>query len=207
MAGDRPVTHRAGLDTRRVVAAAAALIDAEGIDALTLTALAERLNVRVPSLYNHIAGLEGLRRELALIAMRGLAEALGRAAMGLSGEAALTAVAVAYRAYGRAHPGLYTLLQYVAPASDEEVQAAAFASVEVLLAVLAGYGLEGEPAIHAIRALRSALHGFVLLEMSGAFALGVDVGVSFAGMLALFARGLRVESDDHLEYNAHEKRS
>lgn len=172
--------------------AAAALIDAEGIDALTLTALAERLNVRVPSLYNHVAGLDGLRRELALLAMRGMAETLGRAAMGLSGEAALTAVGVAYRAYGRAHPGLYALLQYVAPATDEEVRAAAFASVEVLLAVLAGYGLEGERAIHAIRALRSALHGFVLLEMTGAFALDVDVGVSFARMLTLLARGLPI---------------
>ncbi|MGH2484993.1 MAG: TetR/AcrR family transcriptional regulator [Ktedonobacterales bacterium] len=197
MAGDRPPAHRAGLDTRRVVVAAAALIDAEGIDALTLTALAERLRVRAPSLYNHIAGLDGLRRELALLALRGLAEALGRAAMGLSGETALTAVAVAYRAYAHAHPGLYTLLQYVAPTADEEVRAAAFASVEVLLAVLAGYGLAGDPAIHAIRALRSALHGFVLLEMSGAFALDVDVSVSFARMLALFTRCLPAECDDH----------
>lgn len=185
------MAHRAGLDTRRVVAAAAALIDAEGVDALTLTALAERLNVRAPSLYNHIAGLEGLRRELALMAMRDLGRTLGHAVMGRSGEAALIAAGNAYRAYAHAHPGLYALLQYVAPSADEEVQAAAYASVEVLLAVLAGYGLEGEPAIHAIRALRSALHGFVLLEMSGAFALDVEVGASFARMLALFTRGLR----------------
>jgi AcrR family transcriptional regulator len=174
-----------------VVAAAAALIDAEGVDALTLTALAERLHVRVPSLYNHIAGLEGLRRELALLAMRDLARTLGRTVMGLAGEAALIAAGNAYRAYAHAHPGLYTLLQYVAPTADEEAQTAAFASVEVLLAVLAGYGLEGERAIHAIRALRSALHGFVLLEMSGAFALDVEVGVSFAQMLTMLARGLR----------------
>ena len=184
------MAHRAGLDTRRVVDAAADLIDAEGLEALSLTALAARLNVRLPSLYNHVAGLEGLRRALAMRAMRGLAEALGRAAQGRSGEDAIIAVGNAYRAYGKAHPGLYAMLQYVSPASDEEVRAAAYAPVEVLLAVLAGYGLKGEPAIHIIRALRSALHGFVQLETSGAFALDVTVDESFTRMLSLLVRGI-----------------
>lgn len=184
------MAHRAGLDTRRVVNAAADLIDAEGIEALSLTALAERLNVRLPSLYNHVSGLEGLRRELAIRAMRGLAEALGRAAMGKSGETALTAVGNAYRAYGKAHPGLYAMLQYVSAPTDDEVRAAALAPLEVLFAVLSAYGLQEEPAIHVIRTLRSALHGFVLLETSGAFALGVDIDESFARMISLFSHSL-----------------
>lgn len=187
------MAHRAGLDTRRVVEAAADLINAEGVGALSLTTLAERLNVRLPSLYNHVSGLDGLRRELVIRAMRGLTETLGRAAMGKSGEAALLAAGAAYRAYGKAHPGLYALVQYVSDQDDDELRAAAFAPVEVLLAVLAGYGLEGVPAIHAIRALRSALHGFVLLETSGSFALGEDIDESFARMLELLARGLRQE--------------
>lgn len=185
------MAHRAGLDTQQVVDAAARLIDADGADALTLSALAERLNVRLPSLYNHIAGLDGLRRDLAMRSFRGLAEALGRAAMGRSGGAAVRAVGNAYREYARAHPGLYAMLQYVSTAPDEELQAAASAPLEVLMAVLAGYGLEGDPAIHAIRALRSALHGFVLLETSGAFAMRVDVGESFERLLALLVNGLR----------------
>lgn len=185
------MAHRAGLDTRRVVEAAAQLVDTEGADALTLATLAERLQVRIPSLYNHIAGLDGLRRELALLALRGLAEALGRAAMGKSGEAAIFAVGNAYRSYAKAHPGLYALLQRVPPNADDEIRAASFAPVEVVLAVLAGYGLEGEEAIHATRGLRSALHGFVMLEMVGGFGLDVSTDESFARLLALLARGLR----------------
>ena len=38
----------------------------DGIDAVTLASVAAALGVRSPSLYNHIAGLDGLRRELAL---------------------------------------------------------------------------------------------------------------------------------------------
>jgi AcrR family transcriptional regulator len=185
------MAHRAGLDTRRVVAAAAELVDAEGVDALTLAALAARLHVRIPSLYNHVAGLDGLRRELALLALRGLAEALGRAAMGKSGEAAIFALGDAYRGYATSHPGLYAVLQRVQPNADDELRAVSFAPVEVVLAVLAGYGLEGDEAIHATRALRSALHGFVMLETMGSFGLDVSVDESFARLLALLARGLR----------------
>src|SRR5215472_13481724 len=57
---------RAGLDTATVVRAAAELADASGLDSLTLAGLAEHLGVRVPSLYNHVEGLPGLRRSLAL---------------------------------------------------------------------------------------------------------------------------------------------
>lgn len=185
------MSHRAGLDTRRVVDAAAELIDTEGADALTLAALAERLHVRIPSLYNHVAGLDSLRRELALLAMRGLAAALGRAVMGKSGEPAIFALGDAYRAYARAHPGLYAMLQRVPPNADDELRAVSFAPVEVALAVLAGFGLEGESAIHATRALRSALHGFVMLELTGGFGLDISIDESFFRLLAMFARGLR----------------
>jgi AcrR family transcriptional regulator len=185
------MAHRAGLDTQRVVAAAAELVDSAGVDALTLAALAERLHVRIPSLYNHITGLDGLRRELALLAMRGLADALGRATIGKSGDAAIFALGNAYRGYATSHPGLYAMLQRVPPNADDEIRAVSFAPVEVTLAVLAGFGLEGDEAIHATRALRSALHGFVLLETAGGFALNVSVDESFVRLLAMLARGLR----------------
>ena len=52
---------RAGLSTASVIEAAADLADEIGYDALTLTALATRLGVAVPSLYKHVSGLEALR--------------------------------------------------------------------------------------------------------------------------------------------------
>ena len=59
---------RRGLDRAAVVEAAAALADEVGLDGLTLAGVAERLGVRSPSLFNHLPnGLEGLRRELALL--------------------------------------------------------------------------------------------------------------------------------------------
>jgi hypothetical protein len=60
----------------------------------------------------------------------------------------------------------------------------------VLLAILRGYGLEGDDAIHAARAVRSALHGFVALEAGGGFGIPVELDESFDRMVAALARGL-----------------
>jgi len=71
-----------GIDRERVVAVAAELADEVGLDQLTLAQVAARLGVRLPSLYNHVEGLPGLRRELALRGLRQLLERLGGAAIG-----------------------------------------------------------------------------------------------------------------------------
>ena len=60
------------LNKEIVVAAAAELANRRSTADLTLTELAAVLNVRVPSLYNHIAGLDGMRRDLALFGLRDL---------------------------------------------------------------------------------------------------------------------------------------
>ena len=57
------MARRTGLDTPTVVAAAA-LVNREGVAALSLKRLADELGVQTPSLYNHGDGLPGLEREL-----------------------------------------------------------------------------------------------------------------------------------------------
>ena len=63
--------------------------------------------------------------------------------------------------------------------------------MNVLVAVLDGYGLTGDDAIHATRAVRSALHGFAVLETGGGFGIKLDLDESFERMVDLLDRGLR----------------
>jgi hypothetical protein len=58
--------------------------------------------------------------------------------------------------------------------------------------VLRGYGIEGEDALHATRMIRAALHGFVLLEAVGGFALDLSVDESFTRLIATLDRGLQL---------------
>ena len=181
---------RAGLDTERVVDAAARIADADGLRALTLARVAGGLGIRPPSLYNHFEGRGGLVRALAVRGVRELTAAMRDAAVGRSGTDALIATARAYRAYAHAHPGLYAA-GVAAPATDDaEHRAAAQESVDVVFAVLRSWNLEGDDAVHAARAFRSAVHGFVALEAAGGFAIPVDLDESFERLVATLAGGL-----------------
>ncbi len=186
------MTGRKGLTRERVVAAATAVVDSEGVAALTLTRVAENLDVRPPSLYNHVEGLERLRRDVALWAVEDLGDRMGRAAMGRAGRAALHAIAAEFRAYAAVHRGLYELTAQARP-DDEEFAAASMRSVEPVLAILRGYDIDGDDAIHAARMLRAALHGFVALEGIGGFGLDVDVDESFSWLVDRLAATLDAE--------------
>lgn len=186
---------RRGLDPARVVAAACELADAEGIEAVTLARVAAALEVRTPSLYNHVDGLDALRRGIALQAIAELTQALRDAAVGRSGEDALRAIARAQRAYALAHPGRYAASAVSPPADDAAWQAAAFEGVAVIAAALRGFDLSDEDAIHAIRGLRAAVHGFAALELSGGFGMPVDVDTSFERLIDTLAAGLAMR--DH----------
>lgn len=181
---------RAGLSTATVVEEAARVSDEEGYARLTLAAVAKRLGVTVPSLYKHVAGLDGLRGRLHVLASQEFAEALGRAVLGRSKSDALRAMAHAYRDYARRHPGRYAALQRAAAPDDAEGRAAAWAVVEVITAVLRGFDLPEEATIDAIRAMRSALHGFVALEADGGFGLPEDVDHSFGVLVEMLVRAL-----------------
>jgi AcrR family transcriptional regulator len=178
------------LDQAAVVAAAATLADEQGLEELTLVALAARLGVQTSTLHHHVAGLPGLRRALALMSLRELTHRLERAAMGKAGEPALLALAHAYRAFAHEHPGLYAAAQRAPEPTDVEWYAAYEEQIGVFLAVLAGYDLEGEDALHATRGVHSLLHGFVALEAGGGFVMPLDRDESFYRLMHLFATGL-----------------
>jgi AcrR family transcriptional regulator len=181
---------RAGLDVATVVAQAAALADADGLERLTLARLAARLGVRAPSLYAHVGGLGDLRARLRAEGARALHETLARAAAGRAGGDALRAVADAYRAFAHAHPGLYAALQRAPDPGDEAVAAAAVGVVEVMVAVMRGYGLHDDNAIHGVRIVRSALHGFVALEAEGGFGMPLSLEETWGRLVASLDRGL-----------------
>jgi AcrR family transcriptional regulator len=186
---------KAGLDKAIVVQAAARLVNTEGAQALNLNRLAQELGVRTPSLYNHVRGMPGLLRELALLNTRLLGDRLAKAAIGRSGPQALWRIAQAYREFINENTGLYLLsLRSSGRQSpvDQELQAAEANVVETCLAVLASFGLEGDDGLHALRGLRSIVHGFATLEAAGGFGLPLDCDESFRRLVDLFIAGLNL---------------
>jgi AcrR family transcriptional regulator len=180
---------RAGLSPDAVVAEAARLVDEVGTDRLTLAALAKRFGVALPSLYKHIQGLDDLHGRLAVRVAREVGDAMRRAATGKAKADAVRAIAAAYRGYAQRHPGCYGYVLRPRP-DDAEHQAAAGEILDVLNEVFAGYGITGEDAVDAARFLRSALHGFVSLEVGGGFGMPRSVDRSFERVVDALDHGL-----------------
>ncbi len=181
---------RAGLTPDIVVTAAADLADEVGWSAVTLAELATRLGVRQPSLYKHVDGWDGVRREVAILSRRELAEVLARSAVGRSREDALTSLAFAYRAWAKAHPGRHAATVRAPAPGDSTDHDASSAVVSVALDVLAGFGLAGADAVDAARTVRAALYGFVVIEQGNGFGLPVDVERSYDKLVAALCRAL-----------------
>src|SRR5215510_14332913 len=111
-----------GISRGMVVEVAAELADVHGLEQLTLAQVAARLGVRLPSLYNHVAGLPGLYHELSLLAGRELLERISRAAIGKASDSAVIAVGQAFRCYILEHPGRYMATVRAPAADDTEMQ-------------------------------------------------------------------------------------
>ncbi|MGW2290188.1 TetR/AcrR family transcriptional regulator [Streptomyces phaeochromogenes] len=159
---------RVGLTTERLTRAGAELADEVGFEQVTVSALARRFDVKVASLYSHVKNSHDLKTRIALLALEELADRVAAALAGRAGRDALAAFADAYRDYAREHPGRYDAARL---RLDPETAAASAAvrHSQMTRAILRGYDLTEPDQTHAVRMLGSVFHGYVSLEMAGAF--------------------------------------
>ncbi|MFN2316736.1 MAG: TetR-like C-terminal domain-containing protein [Gemmatimonadales bacterium] len=183
--------RRVGLTQQAVVAAAARIADEDGLEAVSMAAVAERLGVRSPSLYAHVDGLAGLHRRLTILAATALADELRASRHRRHGAVALQALANAYRAFASNHPGWYAAAQQaVPPGKDDALYRTLAESVLPVMETLAEMGVPPADLLHQTRAVRSALHGFVTLERGNSFGMSVDFDESFQRLVELVTRGV-----------------
>lgn len=176
---------RAGLSQDAVVTLGLSVVDdggPTGFADLTLSAVAARAGVAVPSLYKHVKGLVGLRRGVARVCVDQLTEVVDHAAAGLTSTDALWAMAESTRAFAAAYPGRYYATQGESWANDPDatdVRDAGARTVAVIAAGVTAIGVPPEHTVDAVRAFRSLVHGFVVLELEGGFGMPEDVSASF----------------------------
>ncbi|MGW3289073.1 TetR/AcrR family transcriptional regulator [Streptomyces sp. NPDC001002] len=183
---------RAGLDAATITVAAAELADEIGFTELTMNRLAERVGVRAPSLYKHIAGQDDLHRRIAALAFDEAADVIGAAIQGRAGRDALAAAAGALRDFMLTHPGRYAATLALTPTGpDDPIMLASRRGIGPFEAVLRGYDIAPQQMTHALRSVRSVFHGFAHLQASGGFQWSADVDESFEYLIDLVDRGLR----------------
>jgi AcrR family transcriptional regulator len=189
-AAGRSFTRRA-VTPDLIVEAGAAIADRDGIDALSLTRVADALGVTQPALYNHVDGADDLLRRLALLARRMLAQRLRDAAVGRACDDAVAAVAHAWRSFVQDHPGLYAATDRHPLSGFHDLEDAVADIVVVLERVVAGYGVAPEDAEYGAWSVRSALHGFAVLEAEHGHPALLDLDEAFTRLVRLLCAGLR----------------
>lgn len=185
---------RTALDTQQVVDVAAEIADSEGLDAITLTRVANELGVRQPALYRHVDSYDGLIRLLGLRGRELLADRLSEAAVGVSGPDAVRSLGLAWRKVVQDAPGSYAATDRYPCAGDSELEEAVERIVGLMARSLISFELTDDETVHAARSLRSAFHGFAHLEAGDGHPHPLDLDDSFDQMIELLCAGLRALS-------------
>ncbi|MNW25554.1 Bacterial regulatory protein, tetR family [compost metagenome] len=196
------MSPRRGLTLDEILQATEEMANEQGIHAVTLATLAQRLQIRPPSLYNHVDGLKGLHKLMVMKSTQELEATLVDAAIGRAGEQAIRAMGEAYVGFARKRPGLYEAMVYSSLQPDEEVQQLSNRVGGLVMRVMQnGFGMSELETIHATRGLRSILHGFASLERSHGFRMAVSPDESLQVILNTFIAGLgsRSSADEGYE--------
>ena len=172
-----------------IVAAARSLLEEGGLDAVTMQAVADRVGVRAPSLYKHVAGRTALIGAIAADVLADLDATLRPAIEATDPAEAVRIAARNYRAFARRSPGAYQLLfSRLLPQARPSPEANAAGAAGVLL--IAERLVGAEDALEAARLFTAFVHGFASMELAGAFRLGGDVDAAFEYALEAILHGL-----------------
>jgi AcrR family transcriptional regulator len=158
--------------TAAIVAAGRHLLEARGTDALTMNDVAGVVGVRAPSLYKRVRSRSDLFRLILEDVTDELTSALDAAAISGDPVTDLRAMAAAYRTFAHANPVTYTLMY--APHAVPGATARSVRSSATFLRVVEEIAGPSH-ALPAARTIVAWAHGFITMELAGAFRLGGDV--------------------------------
>ncbi|GAA2332454.1 TetR/AcrR family transcriptional regulator [Streptomyces kunmingensis] len=171
-----PTPEKTSFDA--IIAAGRALLEERGQRGLTMQGVAERVGVKAPSLYKHVANRAALLAAVAQATVEDLAESLETT------DGSLEELARRYRQFATARPEGFRLMHstYVPP------RTLAHASRPVLRVMRE---LVGErEALDAARLLTAWVTGFIEMELNGSFRLDGDLERAFEYGLARIHRAL-----------------
>ena len=171
----RPRPYHHGDLRTAVLAAAEKILEKDGVDALTLRAVARAVGVSHTAPKNHFGDLEGLLSELAAVGYLRYGEALSDAMdeAGADPRLRMRAMGRAYVGFARAHPGMFLLmfrserLDMTLPALQEAIESTRRALRVATTSVASVTPLQ--PLQLAARATASwaLVHGFAMLLLDG----------------------------------------
>ncbi|WP_127529456.1 TetR/AcrR family transcriptional regulator [Paenibacillus kobensis] len=180
------MVQKRNLTKDKIISVALELANDIGVKEVTFPKLAEKLEIKYPSLYNHYANADELRDDMATRLFRMLNEEVGPLLIGKTRGAAVKLYANAYRGLSMKYRGSYELLTSIPKKSNEALFEESSKHTAILRQILESFELDRATLVHRSRFLRSSIHGFISLNMLGFLQTerGVSTEESFQIMIA-----------------------
>ncbi|MBQ4578225.1 MAG: TetR/AcrR family transcriptional regulator [Clostridia bacterium] len=180
-----------GLSRDLIIDTALRLVEERGPMGLSMRELADALDVKAASLYNHISGMDDLMGQVGLRATEMRTRAQLEAIAGKTRAEALFALADTYHAFAMAHEHLDKVIMGLQRNLSPVLPQAGELTMKPILQVLEGYGLSDDAKIHWQRVLRATMHGFCVHEHMGGFSHSpLPVSDSYHMAIRCIAEGL-----------------
>lgn len=183
---------KAGLDESVIIKRAAELANEAGIEKVTLKLLAEDLQVKSPSLYNYVSGLDDLREKIMLYGWKQMEEKIIRSVIGVAGYDAVRAACHAFYKYATENPGIFNAMLWYNKFQDKNSMEATERLFDILFQIMAPLHISHENCNHLIRTFRGFLEGYALLVNHGAFGNPISIQESFELSLNVLIDGMKL---------------
>jgi AcrR family transcriptional regulator len=136
------------------------LLETQGVEDFSINQLAKALAIKPPSLYNHFAGDENIRRSIRLEGWRRIAEqCLPDIQSNDHPVDLIQRTTTKCREFAIENPALYLFtIQHPFPPSDIEFAPILHHILDVYVTILTPFGLGKEDTLHAARLLHSSVH-------------------------------------------------
>jgi AcrR family transcriptional regulator len=181
-----PTRPKTSLDA--LVAIARGLVEASGVDALTVSAVAHAAGVKPPSLYKHFEDRAALLKAVEIAVLHELEGILREGTRGRTPRQRLRAMARTYRGFAISHPNRYGVIYSQHAFDDPEIAEACYFAAKPLFDELEAAGVSKARVLPLSRTLTAFLHGFVSMEIVNAFRLGGSIEEAFdAGLETILA--------------------
>lgn len=162
-----------------------------GLDNLSLKIIAEELNIKSPSLYNHISSLDEVKQKLMVYGWHEMEEKMLESAIGVSGYDALKNMCNVFYDYATTNKGVFTAMLWYNKYENNEKDEATTRLFSIVFKVMKPLNITDENINHIIRTLRSFLEGFSLLVNNNAFGNLVSIRESFDLSLEIIMNGIK----------------
>lgn len=177
------------VDKKVIVEQARLMIEADGVDALSLAKLAGALGVKAPSLYRYVKNKAELLAEVSFLTFGLLIESLDPAEEGAEPAKKLLSIAQGFRTFAHANPRTYVLAFTAQDRGDEEQLVQLILPIQQIVAEV----VPANQIRAALRGFMALLHGFVMLEIHDQLRRGGDLGVDFEDAVRSYIAGWAID--------------